>query len=183
VVISAPSGGGKTTIIHRVLQRGDPRFCYSVSVTTRPRRPGEKDGVDYIFLSPEMFMKEVEADNLVEWARVHGYFYGTPRKLLDRWLEEGRIVLLDLDVQGGLAVKEQYPDNSLLIFVRPPSIEQLEERLRARKTEAEEEIRKRLSRVPAELEIAKQYDVQIVNEDLDQTVEKVLEFIRKRREA
>jgi guanylate kinase len=182
VVISAPSGGGKTTIIRRVLRKGDPDFRYSVSATTRPRRPGEQDGEDYYFLSPETFMREVEAGNLVEWAQVHGYFYGTPREPIDRWLEEGKIVLLDLDVHGGLAVKEQYPDNSLLIFVAPPSLEQLEQRLRARRTEDEEEIQRRLSRVPDELEKAKLYDVRIVNEDLNQTVEKVLQTIRERHD-
>ncbi|NOZ55205.1 MAG: guanylate kinase [Calditrichaeota bacterium] len=180
VVISSPSGGGKTTVVKRILDSGDDRFVYSVSATTRPPRPGEKDGRDYFFLSDEEFRRRIQEGAFAEWAEVHGHLYGTLKDQIDRNLKAGKIILLDIDVKGGLSLKRAFPEDSLLIFLAPPSLEVLEKRLRQRGTDSEEEINRRLQRVKMELDAAKQYDTVIVNEDLDTTVREVLEAIERR---
>jgi len=178
VVISAPSGGGKTTVIRKVLASGNGNFRYSISATTRPLRAGEVDGQDYHFLSLEKFEDKKEQGEYVEWAEVHGNYYATPRKPIEKWLNEGKTVFLDLDVNGGLEVKEYFNDSALLIFIKPPSIESLVQRLRSRKTETQHEIDKRLKRVPEEMHKSQRYDYQILNEDLDNTKTEILEIIR-----
>ncbi len=178
VVISAPSGGGKTTVIRKVLVSGNGNFRYSISATTRPLRAGEVDGQDYHFLSLEEFKDKKEQGEYVEWAEVHGNYYATPRKPIEKWLNEGKTVFLDLDVNGGLEVKEYFNDSALLIFIKPPSIESLVQRLRGRKTETQHEIDKRLKRVPEEMQKSQRYDYQILNEDLDNTKTEILEIIR-----
>ncbi len=178
VVISAPSGGGKTTVIRKVLASGNGNFRYSISATTRPLRAGEVDGQDYHFLSLEEFEDKKEQGEYVEWAEVHGNYYATPRKPIEKWLNEGKTVFLDLDVNGGLEVKEYFNDSALLIFIKPPSIESLVQRLRGRKTETQHEIDKRLKRVPEEMHKSQRYDYQILNEDLDNTKTEILEIIR-----
>jgi len=178
VVISAPSGGGKTTVIRKVLASGNGNFRYSISATTRPLRAGEVDGQDYHFLSLEEFKDKKEQGEYVEWAEVHGNYYATPRKPIEKWLNEGKTVFLDLDVNGGLEVKEYFNDSALLIFIKPPSIESLVQRLRGRKTETQHEIDKRLKRVPEEMQKSQRYDYQILNEDLDNTKTEILEIIR-----
>ena len=183
VVISAPSGGGKTTIIRKVLENRDTDFRYSISVTTRPRRINEQNGKDYYFIDAKTFEQKIRAGEFVEWAEVHGYYYATPKKPLDQWLEEGKIVFLDLDVQGGLEIKKKYRDAAVLIFVKPPSRQSLVERLKNRKTESDEQITKRLERFPVEMEQAKHYDYKIVNEDLEDTVKEVLRIVQKHRES
>ncbi len=180
VVISAPSGGGKTTIIQKVLSVGNGNYRYSISATTRKKRPNEEHGRDYYFLTTEEFWQKQRRGEFVEWAEVHGDWYATPREPLERWLEEGRIVFLDLDVDGGLRIKQQYGDTALLIFVRPPSFESLVKRLRDRNTESEAQIEKRLQRYPKEIEASKRYDCQIVNENLDDTVAEIIEIINQR---
>ncbi|RMD90736.1 MAG: guanylate kinase [Calditrichaeota bacterium] len=183
VVISAPSGGGKTTIIRKVLENQDPDFQYSISVTTRPRRLNEQNGKDYYFIDTKTFKQKKQAGEFVEWAEVHGHYYATPRKPLDQWLKEGKIVFLDLDVQGGLEIKKKYGESAVLIFVKPPSRQRLVERLKNRKTESDEQIAKRLERFPVEMEQAKYYDYQIVNENLEDTVKEVLRIVQKHRES
>lgn len=183
VVISAPSGGGKTTIIRKVLENQDPDFQYSISVTTRPRRINEQNGKDYYFIDTKTFKQKKQAGEFVEWAEVHGHYYATPRKPLDQWLKEGKIVFLDLDVQGGLEIKKKYGESAVLIFVKPPSRQRLVERLKNRKTESDEQIAKRLERFPVEMEQAKYYDYQIVNENLEDTVKEVLRIVQKHRES
>ncbi len=178
VVISAPSGGGKTTVIRKVLASGNGNFRYSISATTRPLRAGEVDGQDYHFLSLEEFEDKKEQGEYVEWAEVHGNYYATPRTPIEKWLNEGKTVFLDLDVNGGLEVKEYFNDSALLIFIKPPSIESLVQRLRSRKTETQHEIDKRLKRVPEEMHKSQRYDYQILNEDLDNTKTEILEIIR-----
>ncbi len=177
VVISAPSGGGKTTILRKVLESADDNFRYSISVTTRPKRTGEVDGRDYYFTSLNEFERQRERGEFVEWAEVHGHYYATPRKPIERWLSEGRIVLTDLDVYGGLQVKQHFGDSALLIFVRPPSYDSLLERLRRRNTESREEIEKRLTRYPDEMQKSEQYDHVCVNDDIDTTTRKIIELI------
>ncbi|MCH6560746.1 guanylate kinase [candidate division KSB1 bacterium] len=178
VVISAPSGGGKTTVIRRVLASGNGNFKYSISATTRRIRAGEVDGQDYHFLSLEGFKDKKEQGKFVEWAEVHGNYYATPRKPIEKWLNEGKTVFLDLDVNGGLEVKKYFNDSALLIFIKPPSVESLVQRLRGRKTETQPEIDKRLKRVPEEMHKSQRYDYQILNEDLDNTKTEILEIIR-----
>jgi len=123
VVISAPSGGGKTTVIRRVLALGNGNFRYSISVTTRRLRVGEADGRDYHFLSLKEFNHKKENGEFVEWAEVHGNYYATPRTPIEKWLYKGKTVFLDLDVNGGLKVKNDFNDSALLIFIKPPSVE------------------------------------------------------------
>ncbi len=181
VVISAPSGGGKTTIIQRVLDSANDDFRYSVSVTTRPRRPNEVDRSDYYFVDINKFQEHLKRGEFVEWAEVHGDYYATPKSILDNWLNECKIIFLDVDVDGGLEIKNEYKDLSVLIFIKPPSLESLIQRLKSRKTENEAEIEKRLQRVPKEMEKADFYDYQIVNENLDETVQSVLDIVRKHK--
>ncbi len=178
VVISAPSGGGKTTVIRRVLASGNDNFKYSISATTRRIRAGEVDEQDYYFLSLEGFKDKKEQGEFVEWAEVHGNYYATPRKPIEKWLNKGKTVFLDLDVNGGLEVKKYFNDSALLIFIKPPSVESLVQRLRGRKTETQHEIDKRLKRVPEEMHKSQRYDYQILNEDLDNTKTEILEIIR-----
>lgn len=177
VVISAPSGGGKTTLLRKVRASGSGCFEYSISATTRMRRRNEVDGRDYFFLKRDEFERKKKSGEFVEWAEVHGYHYGTPAEPIKRWLEQGKVVLADLDVDGGLAVKARLGESVLLIFVRPPSFESLLKRLKKRKTETDSEIEKRLQRYPKEMKKAKYYDVQVVNEDLDETAAEVLKLI------
>ncbi len=183
VVISAPSGGGKTTVIREILKSCDDLFQYSVSATTRKPRGHEKDGVDYYFISEEEFQRRVEAGDFIEWAKVHGHYYGTPRQPIDEAIARGKIIFLDIDVQGGLEIKKQYGDDALLIFIMPPSIEELEKRLRGRKTDSEAEIAKRLAAVPVEIEKSRFYDAVVVNNDLQETVKKVREIVYKTYQA
>jgi len=178
VVISAPSGGGKTTVIRRVLASGNGNFKYSISATTRRIRAGEVDGQDYYFLSLEGFKDKRERGEFVEWAEVHGNYYATPRKPIENWLNKGKTVFLDLDVNGGLEVKKHFNDSALLIFIKPPSVESLVQRLRDRKTETQHEIDKRLKRVPEEMHKSQRYDYQILNEDLANTKTEILAIIR-----
>ena len=178
VVISAPSGGGKTTVIRRLLASGNGDFRYSISATTRRLRAGEVDGRDYHFMSLEEFEKNKERGEFVEWAEVHGNYYATPKRSIENWLEEGKTVFLDLDVNGGLEVKEYFKEAALLIFINPPSVESLMQRLKDRRTETQPEIDKRLERVPEEMKKSKQYDYQILNEDLDTTITETLEIIK-----
>lgn len=178
-VISSPSGGGKTTIVREILKKKHS-FQYSVSATTRPRRKNEVNGRDYYFLNDEEFRKKIKKGEFVEWAEVYGYLYGTPKAMVEKALRENKVVLLDLDVCGGLEVKRKYPDSSVLIFLDPPSMQSLLERLKKRKTDTEQEIRKRMKRVPEEVEKAKLYDFRVVNKDIKNSVEKIMHIIRER---
>ncbi len=173
--MSGPSGVGKGTLVAELRQRV-PSLGLTVSATTRSPREGEKEGVSYYFLSEEEFERRVEAGEFLEWASVHGHHYGTLRSEVDRLLAEGRSVVLEIDVQGGLNVRRIRPD-SVLVFIEPPSTEELERRLRGRGTEDEETIRLRLANASAELEVGETYDVRIVNDDLDRAVGELADLI------
>ncbi len=175
-VISSPSGGGKTTIVKELRKEGFD-FAYSISATTRPPRKGEKDGVDYIFLDQKTFLKQIKEGAFLEWAKVHGYYYGTLKEQIDRYLSEGKRVLLDIDVQGGLHLKNTRSD-TVLIFLAPPAIEVLEERLKKRGTESSEVIKRRLEIAKKELQMADQYDFQVINDNLKDTVKEVKAIIQ-----
>jgi guanylate kinase len=177
VVISAPSGAGKTTIAHRILAL-NPSLSFSVSATTRPRRGGESGGKDYFFLSPEAFRRQVAAGEFVEWEEIYGNLYGTLNREIERAIREGRHLLFDVDVKGGLSIKRRYPE-ACLIFIRPPSEEVLLQRLRDRKTEDEQTVSKRMARVPMEMALGEQFDHQVVNEVLDTTVNEAQKIVRR----
>ncbi len=177
VVISAPSGGGKTTILRRVFEQGNADFQYSISVTTRPQRSGEVDGKDYYFLSLAEFTKQRAQGDFVEWAEVHGHYYATPKTPIRKWIDDGKVVFCDLDVDGGLTVKKEFGDAALLVFVRPPSFESLVVRLKGRNTESDKQIEKRMQRYPKEMKKSELYDHLVVNENLDETVQQVLQIV------
>ena len=167
IVVSAPSGGGKTTLVRAALE-ADADLSLSVSLTTRPPRAGERDGADYHFVSAEEFARRRQAGELAEWAEVFDHAYATPRAPLDDAIASGREVLLDVDIQGARAIKASYPHDAVGIFVVPPSFAELEARLRARGTDAEAQIARRLNRARLEVEAAREpgvYDYVIVNDD------------------
>ncbi|MFB6249958.1 MAG: guanylate kinase [Salinibacter sp.] len=178
VVLTAPSGAGKTTIAHRVLE-ALPEVQFSVSATTRDARPDETDGEDYHFLSLPEFERRVEAGDLLEYEEVYpGQFYGTLRSEVESKAEDGP-VLLDIDVEGALNVKEAFGDDALVLFVAPPSKAALRSRLRKRGTEDPQALADRLERADRELERADAFDAVVVNDDLDVAVEETLTRIRQ----
>jgi len=179
ILISSPSGGGKTTIIHKVMQTDPNKFIYSVSATTRESRPGEIHGKDYFFLSEKQFFEKVERKQFLEWEEVHGYYYGTDSNFIEKNIEDGKYVLLDLDVNGALRVAQNYERSAITIFIAPPSVDELITRLQKRKTDSEQEISKRLKRIPMEMKKSTQFDYIVVNNKLDQTVNNVIKIIEK----
>jgi guanylate kinase len=170
VVLSGASGSGKSTLVERLLEKVGPGVRRSISATTRAPRPGEVDGRDYYFVAPEEF--ERLRGDLLESALVHGAHYGTPAEPVRRALARGVCVVLVIDVQGGLQVREKVP-NALLIFVKTPTYEVLESRLRARGTDDEETIARRLTNARREIEIATSYDIHLVNDDLETCVDEL----------
>ncbi len=180
VIFSAPSGAGKTTIIHQIIGVKEFNLAFSISATTRKPRPGERDGVDYYFLTVEEFKKKIENDEFVEWVEVYpGQYYGTLKSEIERLWAMGKNVVFDVDVIGGLKIKSQYPDNSLSIFVKPPSIEELKRRLEKRGTETPQSLEKRIERAKFELTLADKFDVVIVNDDLQKAVEETKRVLRE----
>lgn len=170
LIISAPSGAGKTTICRRLLaERKDVR--YSVSCTTRPPRPGERNGKAYFFLDREEFKRKIQRHEFLEYAMVHDEYYGTPRSFIEETVASGRSVLLAIDVQGALAIRRKMP-SAVLVFIMPPSIDALRERLAARK-DHHESVAKRVAAARAEMAAAKDYDYVVVNDDLDDAVEQI----------
>lgn len=165
VLISGPSGAGKTTFV-KALLNSETRLVFSVSTTTRPPRKGEQDGEHYHFVDEAAFDRLVAGDAFIEWARVHEFRYGTRRDHVEAMLAQGAIPLLDLDVQGGLKVMEQYGDQVVSVFLFPPSWTVLEERLRARQTENEAVIQTRLKNAHWEIGFAENYEYFVVNDDL-----------------
>jgi len=171
LVISAPSGTGKTTLIKR-LRKEFPTFGYSVSCTTRAPRDGEVDGRDYHFLSRERFVELRDQGHFAEWAEVHGNFYGTPKKFVDEAMEQGKDVVLDIEVQGALQVVHKRPD-VVRIFIAPPSWQALEERLTSRGTDSPEKVQKRLVRAKVELQTANTYDYFVINDTVERAVREI----------
>lgn len=181
VVISAPSGGGKTTVIRRLLENTEADFVYSISATTRGPRPSEQHGRDYYFLSPEEFTARIREDGFIEWARVHGNLYGTPKAPVENWMEAGKFVFMDIDVEGGINVKNQYGERAILIFIQPPSMDSLRDRLLGRNSDSLEAIKTRLENAALEMQKAKFYDHVVVNHQLDDTVAEVRAIINQYR--
>lgn len=175
VVISGFSGAGKGTIMRELIKKYD--YFLSISATTRKPRDGEVHGKDYYFQSKEEFQQMIQEGELIEWAEYVGNYYGTPKKYVEEQLSQGKDVLLEIEMQGGMLVKEQFPD-ALLIFISPPSADILKDRLTGRGTESREEIEKRLMRAVEEVKYMKDYDYIIVNDVLEDAVEKVNDLIK-----
>ena len=174
-IVSGPSGVGKGTVIHRLKQL-KPELEYSISATTRSPRSGEENGVDYYFVSQQKFKSMRENDEFLEWAQVHNNYYGTPKKEVTKRLDVGKNVILEIDIQGARQVKESFPA-AVLIFLSPPSIEELEKRLDKRNSEDKQAKLTRLKNARQELQEMDCYDYQVVNNKLEQTVQKVIEII------
>lgn len=179
-VISGSSGVGKGTVIKGLLER-NPNLKLSISCTTRKKREGEVDGVNYFFLEKEEFVKSVENNEFLEWAEFSGNFYGTKKEFVKNCLENDVDLILEIDTQGALQVKEKLPQ-SVLIFIMPPSYEELEARLRGRNTESEDAIQKRLKFVRFELENSKKFDYQVVNDNVISAIEKIEQIINNEGE-
>ncbi len=177
-VISAPSGGGKTSIVKAILQK-HPEILFSVSATTRTQRPGEIHGKDYFFLTKEKFEELLHNKQLVEYEQLFGDYYGTLKEETDRALSSNKIMMFDVDVRGALSIKKFYGNDAVLIFIAPPDMKILEERLRNRKTESEEKIKTRIERAGMELEIGKQFDYTVVNNNLESATKEVENIIQK----
>jgi len=167
-VISGSSGVGKGTVIERFLQQ-NPDFCLSISYTTRGIRPGETDGLNYFYITNEKFQKCIRNNEFLEWAEFAGNLYGTKKQFVEQCLEDDKDVILEIDTKGALQVKQQMPE-AVLIFIKPPSYEELEIRLRGRQTEDEETIQKRLEIVREELVLSHNFDYIIINDDLDNAI-------------
>lgn len=180
-VISGSSGVGKGTVIKNFLTR-NPHFMLSVSCTTRSPREGEVDGVNYFFLTKEEFQSCIDNDKFLEWAEFAGNRYGTKKKYVKQCLEEGKDIILEIDTKGALQVKKQMPD-AVLIFIAPPSLEILENRLRGRHTEDETTIQKRLQEVKEELKRAEIFDYKIINDDLQKAVLEIENIINGENNA
>jgi guanylate kinase len=163
-IISAPSGSGKTTLIDLLLSE-NPSLLFSISHTTRTPRPGEQHGVEYFFINEDDFLKMIQEDRFLEWANVHGHFYGTSREMVERAKQENRDLILDIDVQGAAQVREKMPD-AISIFILPPSFEALKKRLLARQKDTEEVMLKRLQNAKKEITRFSEFDYIIINDDL-----------------
>ncbi|MEA2105860.1 MAG: guanylate kinase [Bacteroidota bacterium] len=169
-IFSAPSGSGKTTIVKKLLD-DNIGLEFSISATNRPKRENEIPGKDYYFLSTDDFKQKIEKDEFIEWEEVYNNrFYGTLKSELQRIWKEGKHVVFDVDVVGGLNIKKKYPQKALSIFVMPPNIKVLEQRLRNRSTDSNKDIETRVSKAKKELEYANRFDLTILNEDLNQAV-------------
>lgn len=176
IVLSGPSGAGKGTICSR-LRAEMPNLTYSVSMTTRQPRVGEVEGVNYFFRDKEEFEELLKEDAFLEYAKVYDNYYGTPKKHVMDLLDQGKSVLLEIDIQGAMQVKERYSD-AIFIYIVPPSLTELSARLRGRATDSDEVIDKRLSLACSELALAHRYDYIVVNDDLDEATEKTASILR-----
>jgi len=178
IILCAPSGAGKTSITKFLLSQ-DLHLEFSISVCNREKRENEVNGVDYYFISTEGFKNRIENDEFVEWEEVYkDQFYGTLYTEINRIWNKGNNVIFDVDVEGGLSLSKHFGEKALAIFIKPPSIEELEKRLRARGSETEEIIKKRLEKVEKELEYAKWFDRIVVNDNLERAQQEVLEFVK-----
>jgi len=172
VIITAPSGTGKSTLIRRFLEK-HPDVIHSKSCTTRKVRDDKRDAGDYIFIDRSTFKRWISEGKLVEWAEYCGNLYGTPKEPLDRWLEEGKYILLDLEIIGGTKLKKFYGDDTITIFLLPPNDEELKRRLDARGTDSADARKARLERAIHEMEHSGEYDYSVINDDLDRACDEI----------
>lgn len=183
IVISAPSGTGKTTLC-RLLQNKIPELDFSISCTTRPQRNTETNGHDYHFISREEFERKLADDAFAEYEEVHGnFYYGTLKETLEKTRSENRQILLEVDVKGAMSIKALYPEETLSIFVMPPSEDHLRKRLEKRGTDSAERIEKRLERIREEYPYRERFDHQVMNDDLDKAVRDLIKIINPKTEG
>ncbi len=179
IIVSAPSGAGKSTVCNALLE-SDKNIVFSVSTTTRHPRDGEKNGREYFFVDEETFKKDIENDMFVEWANVHGHFYGTSKKFLSDTINKGKDVILDIDVQGAVKIKKIYKD-ALMIFITVPNMKILRERLIKRNKDSLDVIKTRLNNAEKELKYLPKYDYLIINDELDKSIENIKSVINAER--
>jgi len=179
LVLSGPSGAGKGTLVDRLVAVR-PECVFSISATTRPRRTNEQEGVQYEFVGREEFERRRSAGLFLEWAEVHGHLYATPSRFVDEGVRAGKIVVLDVDVQGGASVRRARPD-AVSVFIYPPSIEALRKRLLGRKTDTPEVVERRLQNAPGELKQYREYDYLVVNDDLETAVARLVSIVDAER--
>lgn len=172
IIITAPSGAGKTSITRYLLEKYPDKLSFSISAATRKKRENEKDGVDYYFLTPEDFANKIQHDEFVEWEMVYeGKYYGTLKTELQRIWNEGKVPVLDIDVKGAIHVQQQFPETTLSIFIEPPSVEELKRRLMGRGTETDDSINARVNKAAYELSFKHSFNQIIVNSDLERACE------------
>ncbi len=180
IIFSAPSGSGKSTIIGRLMQHEDLHMAFSVSCTSRPPRGAERHGVEYFFLTPEEFRRRIDNNEFLEYEEVYAdRYYGTLKEQVERQLENGENVVLDVDVKGGCNIKSHYGDRALSVFIQPPSVGELRKRLVGRGTDAPEVIEDRIARAEYELTFASRFDRVVVNNDLEKAVGEALDVVRE----
>ncbi len=180
IVFSAPSGSGKTTIVRHLLTKEDLNLEFSISAATRDPRGEEVNGKDYYFMSIEEFKKHIKADDFVEWEEVYrDNFYGTLKSEVERIWAKGKNVIFDIDVAGGLRIKSKFPQETLAVFVKPPSVDELKRRLKERSTESDDKINMRIAKAHVELATAPQFDIIIKNYDLDVAKEEAYQLVKE----
>ncbi|MCE3282758.1 MAG: guanylate kinase [Chitinophagaceae bacterium] len=178
IILTAPSGSGKTSITRYLLEK-IPELAFSISAATRKPRGQEKDGKDYYFITEDQFKDHIKNNEFIEWEMVYeGKYYGTLKSELERIWEEGRIPVLDIDVHGGIHVQQEYPINTLSVFIKPPSVEELRRRLQSRGTETPESIETRVNKAAYELSFADQFKHVVINDDLSKACEEAEKIVR-----
>ncbi len=178
IIFAAPSGSGKTTIVEYLLKQEELNLAFSVSATSRPRRGKEKHGENYYFMTTNEFKKHIKNDDFLEWEEVYrDNFYGTLKSEVERLWAEGKNVIFDIDVAGGLRIKRKYPNKTLAVFVKPPSVDELKIRLKKRSTESEDKINMRIAKASVELATAPQFDIVIKNYDLDSALNEAHDLV------
>jgi len=182
IILSAPSGTGKTTLCNRLLADLKGKLVLSISSTTRKIRPNETPNKDYFFISEDEFKKNIDQNCFAEWAIVHDHYYGTSKKFIDTTLNQKKSILLEIDVQGASSLRNAYPTQNVSIFIAPPSFAELENRLRNRKTDSEETIQRRLRNAKKEMEHVDEFDKKIINENLETAYKELLCYVCQRLE-
>ncbi len=182
IIFSAPSGCGKDTLLRELFSRDtNNEFVLSRSMTTRLPRNDERDGVDYYFVTRPRFEELIEQDRLIEYAEYNGNYYGTPKDPVEKWLNEGKVVFLEIEVQGASKVREKCPE-AVSIFVLPPSLEELERRLRNRQTDSPETIAKRIALAPGEIARSREFDYNVVNDELERATDELYNIVKTIKE-
>ena len=177
IAVSAPSGTGKTTIIKEIL-KDIPDLVFSVSATTRKKRENEKEGIDYFFITEDEFKKKIKKDEFVEWEKFYDYYYGTYKSFIEDNIDKGKSVVAEIDVKGALSLKKIYPE-AVLIFIYPPSFDELEKRLKKRNTEDDADFKKRIERAKMELRLKEKFDYFVENKILDNAISETESLIKK----